>query len=232
MNQQSGQTMADVTASSYADAVRKQDELRGRLMSRFPCRAVRTVTGADVAFDKTDNLAIAAVALFDWPGLELVDMSLAMREVTFPYIPGLLSFREIPVLLDAFSRLVKRPDVVFCDGQGRAHPRRFGFACHLGVVLDLPTIGCAKSILVGEHEPVGNCRGMSSSLVHEGEEVGRALRTRDNVEPMYISAGHMMDVETAVDLVLRAGRGFRLPEPTRRAHGLVTQARRAFAARR
>jgi deoxyribonuclease V len=225
MNPHANEALEDATASSYAEAVGKQEVLRSCLISSFPCRIIRTVAGADVAFDKKGKLAIGAVALFTWPELELVDMSLAMREVTFPYIPGLLSFREIPVLLDAFSRLVRRPDVVFCDGQGRAHPRRFGFACHLGVVLDLPTIGCAKSVLVGEHEPVGCVRGSSSALVHEGEEVGRAVRTRNGVEPMYISPGHLMDLETAVELVLEAGRGYRLPEPTRRAHGLVTQAK-------
>ena len=213
---------ANAAASSYAEAVEMQMALRSRLVTSFPGNPVRTVAGADVAFMGKD-LAVAGVVLLSWPPLELVDIAIAVRRVDFPYIPGLLSFREIPVLLEAFRRLSRLPDVVFCDGQGRAHPRRFGLACHLGVILGVPTIGCAKSVLVGEYDIPGQTRGSHTALIHKGEEVGNVLRTRDRVEPMYISAGHMMDLGTAVEMALAAGRGFRVPEPTRRAHTLVAE---------
>ena len=210
----------------YAEAVEVQLALRSRLVTSFPNSPVRTVAGADVAFSGNGRLALGGVLVFSWPELEVLDVSLVAEDVPFPYIPGLLSFREVPVLLTAFEGLDVRPDVVFCDGQGRAHPRRFGFACHLGVVLGLPTIGCAKSVLVGEFSGLAPRLGATAPLVDKGEEVGRAVRTRARVEPMYISAGHMMDLDTAVKMVLAAGRGFRVPEPTRLAHTLLAETKR------
>ena len=165
------------------------------------------------------------MVLFSWPALEVVDVAVAVRDVDFPYIPGLLSFREIPALLAAYARLSARPDLIFCDGQGIAHPRRFGLASHLGVILDTPTIGCAKSVLVGEFKEPGASKGSYTPMHSENDRVGYALRTRDNVRPIYVSPGHLVDAETAVELTLNATRGYRLPEPTRAAHTLVALAK-------
>ena len=213
---------------TYRQAVEMQNRLCGRLVLKTPAKRVRTVAGADVAFTKGFEKTIAGFVLFTWPRLEPVDFALAEIETTFPYVPGLLSFREIPALTAAYGRLSGRPDVVFCDGQGIAHPRRFGLASHLGVVLGTATIGCAKSVLVGEFGEPGLARGERSPMMYEGECIGLALRTRDNVKPLYVSPGHLMDLETAAEMVLAAGRGYRLPEPTRAAHNLVTQAKRHF----
>ena len=150
--------------------------------------------------------------------------------VTFPYVPGLLSFRECPPVLKAFEQLNTRPDVVLCDGQGRAHPRRIGYACHLGLWLDLPTIGCAKSILVGEHGKLGLKRGDRAPLIDRDEIVGAALRTRARVKPLYISVGHRCDLESAIAVVLSTIRLFRLPIPARMAHAYVNDLRRSSGA--
>jgi deoxyribonuclease V len=211
---------------TYREAIAIQERLRARLVLEAPDTPVRTVGGADVAFIG-ETLAVAGVIVFAWPDLDVVDISVATREVDFPYVPGLLSFREVPVITAAFRKLSVRPDVLFCDGQGTAHPRRFGFACHVGVTLAVPTIGVAKSRLIGEAREPGACRGASTALMDRGELIGRVLRTRDGVKPLYISPGHLMDMPTAVRMVLAAGRGFRLPEPTRQADQLVARAKRA-----
>jgi len=220
---ETGRKSAGIT---YAEAVDAQRRLARRVVPEFPHMKVRTVAGADVAFARDGRVAIAGFVAFSWPKLEIVDVSVAAAESTFPYIPGLLSFREIPVLAKAFKRLSARPDVLFCDAHGRAHPRRFGLASHLGVVLAMPTIGCAKSILVGEVARLGAKRGSSARIVDTGETVGKALRTRDNVKPLYVSTGNMMDIATAVRMVLAAARGYRIPEPTRQAHILVSAVKR------
>jgi deoxyribonuclease V len=154
------------------------------------------------------------------------------RKLRFPYVPGLLSFREGPILVAAFGRLRIEPDVILIDGQGFAHPRRFGIASHLGLVLDTPTIGCAKSILVGEAEEPGGRSGSTSPLMHQGERVGMALRTRDNVRPIYVSIGHRVSLESAVEIVARCTDGFRIPKPTREADHWVGELRRAYQPRR
>jgi deoxyribonuclease V len=164
----------------------------------------------------------AAVAVLDFPALALREQALARRPPTFPYIPGLLSFREIPVLLDALEKLTIVPDLLLCDGQGRAHPRRFGIACHLGVLTDLPTIGVAKSLLVGHYENLPDERGAWRPLLHQEEVIGAALRTRRGVSPVYVSIGHRVCLETAIDYVMRCCTKYRLPETTRRAHGLAS----------
>jgi deoxyribonuclease V len=156
-----------------------------------------------------------------------VDEASAAVDIPFPYVPGLLSFRELPTIVTAWAGLRVRPDVLIFDGQGYAHPRRFGIACHGGVLLDVPAIGCAKSILVGTHGPLGSERGARADLVHRGEVVGAALRLRADVAPVYVSPGHRMDLETAVAVVLSVSAGFREPETTRRAHRLVNAVRKA-----
>jgi len=222
---ESGQKRKTLGSSglTYADAVEIQQNLRSRVLLDPPGGRPSLVAGADVAFDKGRGVAVAGFVAFSWPDLEVVDVAAAAAPLAFPYVPGLLSFREIPALAAAYRRLAGRPEVIFCDGQGIAHPRRCGLASHLGVVLDTPTVGCAKSVLVGEFAEPAAERGARSDLIDDGEVVGAALRTRDGVKPVYVSPGHMMDLETAVALVLEAGRGYRLPEPTRAAHNLVTR---------
>ncbi|MHC4712282.1 MAG: deoxyribonuclease V [Planctomycetota bacterium] len=219
------QTVKPARRLTYAQAVAIQNRLRERLVLETATTDFALVAGSDVAFTAARTRAVAGMVLFTWPDLEVVDIAVAVREVDFPYIPGLLSFREIPAILAAYRRLSARPDLIFCDGQGIAHPRRFGLASHLGVILDTPTVGCAKSVLTGEFREVGTKRGARSRMLVENDCVGYALRTRDNVRPMYVSPGHLIDAETAVTLALKATRGYRLPEPTRAAHNLVALAK-------
>jgi deoxyribonuclease V len=183
---------------------------------------VGLVAGADVAFSRRDDLVFAAVVLMTWPECVTTATATAVREGTFPYVPGLLTFREGPAVLEAFSRIAVPPDLVFFDGQGTAHPRRLGLASHLGLLLDIPSIGCAKSRLCGQHEEPGRKRGSTAEMTDDGEVIGAAVRTRDGVRPVYVSPGHKMDLASAISFTLAASRGFRLPEPTRRAHALVS----------
>jgi deoxyribonuclease V len=204
---------------SPADARRIQRELAGQVIVGGDVADVRAVAGVDVAVGvRGSNRGRAAVVVLAWPSLTPVEQVTEQAEVTFPYIPGLLSFREMPLILPAFARLRTRPDLVVVDGQGIAHPRRFGIAAHLGVLLDLPAIGCAKSRLTGT--PVGELgdrRGARVALVDRGQIVGYALRTKDRVKPLYVSPGHRIGVDAAADWVLRLTAGYRLPEPTRLA---------------
>jgi deoxyribonuclease V len=158
------------------------------------------------------------VVVLSYPELELVESRIVEREVAFPYVPGLLSFREAPIILAACEKLVNSPDLILVDGQGLAHPRRLGLASHLGLLWDRPTIGCAKSRLCGEHGPIGAGRGEHTELVDGEEVIGAVLRTRMNVKPLYISIGHKINLEAAMQWVLNCGGGYRLPEPTRLAH--------------
>ena len=203
------------------EAVRMQALLRDRVRLRRPRRRPRLVAGADVAYDLERKIAHAGVIVFALPGLEEIERQGASRPLTFPYVPGLLSFRESPSILDAFDRLTAHPDLILVDGHGLAHPRRFGIACHLGVELELPTIGIGKSRLGGEHREPGLPRGCRTQLKHKGEVIGTVLRTRDGVKPIYVSIGHRVDLETAVKYVLRCARRYRLPEPIRAADQLA-----------
>jgi deoxyribonuclease V len=188
--------------------------------------AIRTVAGADISFDKGADTVYAGFVVLRLPTMEVVERAGVRTRAVFPYIPGLLSFRETPPLLEAWEKLSARPDALICDGQGLAHPRRFGIACHLGLLLDLPTVGCAKSILTGRHGPVGETPGDWASLVDRGETVGAALRTRAGVSPVYVSVGHRCDLPSAIALVRRCAGPTRVPETTRRAHLFVNALRR------
>jgi len=163
------------------------------------------------------------VAVLTWPGLELADHAIARRPTSFPYVPGLLSFREIPALLDALDRLTAQPDLLLCDGQGLAHPRRFGLACHLGVVTGLPTIGVAKSRLTGTHGAVPVTKGRWTPLIDGDEVIGAVVRSRRGVKPIYVSVGHRVSLETAVHYAMGCVTRFRLPETTRWADRLAGQ---------
>jgi deoxyribonuclease V len=210
------------------EAVRQQQTWRARVEVRDRFGPLQYVAGGDLAFDPETNFAFAGVIVYRLPELEELERRMARRKLCFPYVPGLLSFRESPVLLAAFAQLRVEPDVILIDGHGMAHPRRFGLACHLGLLLDKPAIGCAKSILVGEAEEPGGQAGSTSPLIHEGETVGVALRTRDNVRSIYVSIGHRVSLESAVRIASQCTDGFRIPKPTREADHWVGDLRRAF----
>jgi deoxyribonuclease V len=209
------------------DARRLQERLRSRVREEELPRRLRSIAGADVSYDRGSPTLFAAVVVLDARTLEVVETASVEDRARFPYVPGYLSFREIPPLLLAFAKLSARPDLVVADGQGRAHPRRFGLASHLGVLLDLPTIGCAKSRLVGEHREPGPRRGASTQLRDGGEVIGTVLRTQHGVKPVYVSVGHRVTLAAARRLVLALAPRHRLPEPIRAAHAEVTRLRRA-----
>lgn len=208
------------------EAIRLQEQLRRRVVMRdeFP-RAFRTVAGMDVSYDRRSPWIFAAVVILRMPTLDLVDQAAVRTSAAFPYVPGLLSFRESPAGLAAWARLRTRPDCLLCDGHGYAHPRRFGFACHFGLLVGLPTIGCAKRVLVGEYREPGAKRGSLADLVHDGEVVGAATRTRDGARPVFVSAGHRVSLRQAIETVLACSPRCRIPEPIRRAHLLVNHLR-------
>lgn len=182
---------------------------------------IKYIAGADVAYDEESQHMVAGLVVFDADSFEVVEEVVHIMDITFPYIPGLFSFREVPPLLEAFSKLKIKPDLIVCDGHGVAHPKGVGLASHLGLELDIPTIGCAESRLVGSYKPLANGRGAFSPLIIKGNEVGRVLRTQDNVKPMYVSVGHRISLDTACNWVLRLCVNYRQPETTRAADSLV-----------
>jgi deoxyribonuclease V len=193
--------------------------------------AVRVVVGVDVSYDEAVGEAYAAVVAYRYPALELLAEAALTRRIAFPYVPGLLSFREAPAALDALAALPVRPDLLLCDGQGIAHPRRFGLACHLGALTGLPSVGCAKSRLVGAYDEPGREAGDHTPLRAGGEVIGAVLRTRPSARPLFISPGYRVTLEQALEVTLRCLRGRRLPEPTRAADRLAADTRRARQAR-
>jgi deoxyribonuclease V len=212
---------------SVREAVALQNELRSHVIPRPPTGFVpRLVAGADISIEKFSTRGFAGIVVVDAATMRTVDQATAVVEIGFPYVPGLLSFRELPAVQRAWDSLRTRPDVLIFDGVGYAHPRRFGLACHGGVLLGVPTVGCSKSILVGHHGPLADKRGSSADLVDRGELVGVALRLRAAVAPVYVSIGHLIDLPTATAVVQSMGSGFREPETTRRAHRLVNDLRR------
>jgi deoxyribonuclease V len=205
-----------------------QNRLRAEVrIEPLDASAIETVAGADISFDRGSEVVYAGFVVLALPSLEVVEQVGVRTEARFPYIPGLLSFREVPALLEAWEKVTTAPQALICDGQGLAHPRRFGIACHLGLLLDLPTVGCAKSILTGRHEPVGDTPGDWTPLTYRDETIGAALRTRPGVTPVYVSVGHRCDLPSALDLVRRCAGPTRVPETTRRAHLFVNALRRA-----
>jgi deoxyribonuclease V len=208
------------------EAVALQRELASRVDVGTPLPRCELVAGADVSYDRFSSTFYAGVVVLRLPDLTVVERRGAVGESRFPYIPGLLSFREAPILLEAFARVEAEPDVVMLDGQGVAHPRRLGIASHVGLWLDRPCVGCAKSILTGRYKDLGRRAGEQAWLVHKDEVVGKAVRTKDGVTPVYVSAGHRIDLESAVRVVLACRAGYRLPEPTRQAHLHVNALRR------
>jgi deoxyribonuclease V len=206
-------------------AIALQHRLRGRVVRLGRPRSLRYVAGADVGFERPRGLMRAAIAVLSFPDLALVDQAIARLPARFPYVPGLLSFREMPVLLAALSRLRVAPDVILYDGHGLAHPRRFGIASHLGVYCGIPTVGVAKSRLIGGHGQPPQRRGAWVPLRDRGETIGAVLRSRPHAAPIYVSIGHRLSLPAAVRLVMACTTRFRLPETTRWAHRLASGGR-------
>ena len=203
---------------SIASAKEIQLSLAKRVVTKSEVINPRLVAGIDISAPDARGIARGAVVVLRYPELSIVEVEIAQGKLTLPYIPGLLSFRETPLILAACEKLTNIPDFILIDGQGIAHPRRLGLASHVGLFLDLPTIGCAKSILCGRHQPVGEEAGSRAELLDNGELIGAALRTKDGVRPIYVSVGHKIDLASALQWVINCCRGYRLPEPTRMAH--------------
>lgn len=208
------------------EAIRLQERLAGRVRVERLRRRVRIVAGADMAFSSDGERCLAGVVVCDLEADSVLEEQLTWRPVRFPYVPGLLSFREAPAVLAAVRKLKAVPDLFIFDAHGLAHPRRLGLASHVGLLMDAPSVGCAKSLLCGKHDEPGGARGNSAPLVHKGETVGAVLRTRVGVKPVFVSVGHKVTLDNAVGVVMRCATRYRLPEPTRLAHNLVTRHRR------
>ncbi|HEX8775688.1 MAG TPA: deoxyribonuclease V [Pyrinomonadaceae bacterium] len=208
------------------EAVELQKSLRERVRLAPLTRPVETIAGTDISFNKFEPTVYAGIVVLRLPSLEVVEEVGVVSETRFPYVPGLLSFRETPSVLEAWAKLKCEPDAVMFDGQGLAHPRRVGIACHVGLLIERPTLGCAKSVLVGKYEEPPEERGEWSPMIDKGETVGAAVRTKNRVQPIFVSPGHMIDLPGAIRLTLECDGGYRQPEPTRRAHHLVNSLRR------
>lgn len=205
-----------------AEAKAIQEKLRGRVSLRDERPRLSRVAGVDVGFEKGGKRTRAAIAVLALPALELQSSAVALAPTTFPYVPGLLSFREVPAILSALEKLSPLPHVLLCDGQGIAHPRRFGLACHLGLITGIPAVGVAKTRLVGTYGRVPDRRGAWTPLKDGDETIGAVLRTRTGVNPIFVSPGHRITLDTAVELVMRCVTRYRLPETTRAAHRLAS----------
>lgn len=210
---------------SPREAIRIQEGLRKKVRLRPPKSPIKRIAAGDVAYCRGDEIVYAAFLLFSYPDLTLLESAWAKSRASFPYIPGLLTFREAPALLKAFSKLKTQPDLILIDGQGIAHPRSMGIATHLGLLLNLPSIGCAKSRLIGTHKELAMDPGNAVPLVEGGRAVGMVVRTRDGIKPVFVSPGHKMDIKTSVKFILSLCRGYRIPEPLRQAHIFVNQLR-------
>ncbi len=203
---------------SIAQALEIQQGLAARVSKRSEVTTPRFIAGVDISAGKGERMATGAVVVLEYPELRVVETKVAQGRLDFPYIPGLLSFRESPLTLAACQKLTITPDLILIDGQGIAHPRRLGLASHLGLWLNTPTIGCAKSILCGNHEVLGDEPDSYAEMVDRSDIIGAALRTKLGVKPVYVSIGHKVDLNTAIHWVMNCCRGYRLPEPTRLAH--------------
>ena len=195
-----------------------QTKLAGEVTRIGSITAPRFIAGVDISVNRFSKTGTGAVVVLSYPDLNIAETQVVTDRIEFPYVPGLLSFREAPLILSAFAKISITPDIVMVDGQGIAHPRRCGIASHLGLLLDIPTIGCAKSRLCGEHEIPGVAAGNHAELFDNDEIIGAVLRTRAGVKPLYISIGHMIDLASAIRWVMACCQGYRLPEPTRLAH--------------
>lgn len=208
--------------STVEEAIAIQEKLSSEIITSDQLGTVKYVAGVDVGFEENGTVSRAAVAVLSFPGLQLIEQAIAKSPTTFPYIPGFLSFREIPAVLEALKQISTTPNLIICDGQGIAHPRHFGLACHLGLLLNLPTIGAAKSLLIGKHDELPLEKGNWQPLHHRGQIIGAVVRTRTRVKPIYVSPGHRISLPTAIDYILRCTPKYRLPETTRWADKLAS----------
>jgi deoxyribonuclease V len=207
---------------SPKEAIEIQKALKSHINLTDDFGQIKTVAGVDVGFEENNTITRAAVAVLDFESLELIESAIARRPTTFPYVPGLLSFREIPAILQAMLELKAVPDLLLCDGQGIAHPRRFGIAAHLGLLTDIPAVGVAKSRLIGTHAEVPTEKGSYVPLMDKGEQIGVVLRSRTNVKPLYISPGQRISMQSSIKFVMKCITRYRLPETTRYAHRLAS----------
>jgi len=212
----------DVT---YRQAVKIQNDLKDTVSLKKIDKRIKYVAGLDVSYEKGSTIMWAGVVVLDFPSLDKAEERWSQKKVSFPYKPGLLSFREIPALIDALRKIKIEPDLIFCDGQGIAHPRGLGLASHLGILLNKSTIGCAKSPLVGTYNPVGERKGNYSYLIHQNRIIGAVVRTRSKVKPLFVSSGYGVMLNDCVKFVLETCSKYRIPEPTRQAHLLVNSVR-------
>ncbi len=215
---------------SFSEAVEIQKALATQLLFSGLPKKIELIAGTDVSFSKRSDKIWAGVVVLEYPSLVKAEERSLSGTTHFPYIPGLLSFREIPIILDVLRMLEKEPDVIFCDGQGIAHPRGLGLASHLGLFIQRPTIGCAKKRLVGEHANIGRTRGNFNPLIYKTREVGMVVRTKTGVNPIFVSPGYGLTVDEAMRLVLSCGGLYRIPKPIRQAHLLVNCARQTAEA--
>ena len=208
-----------------ADAVALQKQLKSQLQLQPLAQEPRLIAGADLSFDKGSDTVYAGIVVLSLPDLQIVESKGLQTTAPFPYVPGLLSFRESPAILEVWQTLENKPDILVTDGQGTAHPRGFGVACHLGLWLEIPTIGCAKTLLCGKFGDLDAARGAHEPLIYKNQTVGAALRTKNRVAPVYVSPGNLIDLDDSIKILLRCDGGYRIPEPTRQAHLFVNRLR-------
>lgn len=214
---------------NYSDLIKLQEEMRKLVIEKPLNKKIRFIAGADVSTEKFSKIGFGGIVVLDLENkLEIIDSSVVSDEIEIPYIPGLLGFREVPILLKAYSKLKVKPDLIIVDGQGKIHPRGFGLACHLGVELNCPTIGCAKSLLCGTFEQPLKIRGSKSPVIFKEEIVGYALTTKDNIKPIFISIGNLITLDEAVEIILKVTPKYRLPDPIREAHKIVNEKRKNY----
>jgi len=223
-------SVPDYSNLSAAEATRIQADLRARTRLEPLPAPPALIAGADISFNKYSEVVYAGLVILTFPALHVVHREAVTTRTRFPYIPGLLAFREAPALIEVWNKLPVKPDLVVLDGQGIAHPRRTGIATHFGVLADVPTIGCAKSLLTGRHEPVGESAGSTAELSAGGEVVGTALRTKARTNLVFVSPGHRITMAESVDIVRACVAGYRIPEPTRKAHLWVNEVRTSAGA--
>ncbi len=208
-----------------AQAIELQKELRAQIRIEPLSKPVQTIAGADISFNKYEETVYAGIIVLSFPGLQELEKSTVISKTSFPYIPGLLSFREIPSLIKAWNQLKIKPDLLVLDGQGIAHPRRMGIATHFGLITDTSTMGCAKSLLTGKFELLPEAAGSESLIYDRDEVIGAALRTKNKVNPVFISPGHRINLDQSLEIIKQCITGYRIPDPTRKAHLLVNQIR-------
>jgi deoxyribonuclease V len=216
----------DLTPS---EAIALQKQLAGQVDGRSPLRHCAIIAGADVSYNRFDTTFFASVVVCRLEDGSVIEKQSAVGKVTFPYVPGLLSFRETPIVLDALAKVTTEPDAVMLECHGYSHPRRFGLACHIGFWLDKPTLGCAKTRLCGQYKEPKRKAGSVTPLLDKGEVIGEVVRTKDGVKPVFVSVGHRIDLASAVRIALATCRGYRLPEPTRQAHQHANALRRQYS---